>query len=117
MTVPPERPPHQNMPDAASSSHPPTFGMAVAEGMPSAVAACLVAIAAQDRSLAYFKVTPDGHLISWGGALVAYGLQALAVGTPVSEHLFFLEGLFPLAAPHELLPSVQTSNEIGRAHV
>lgn len=45
--------------------------------------------------------------MSWGGDLSTYGLQSLAVGEPVSKHLFFLEGVFPLAKSHELLPSMQ----------
>ena len=69
----------------------------IAADVPEAIANYLVAIALQNHAPAYLQVTPEGHLISSGGILQKYGLQAIETGDYVGETFYYLEGFFPLA--------------------
>ncbi len=71
-----------------------------------AVARYLIEISIQNRSLAYIRVTPEGQLLDWGGALSRYRLESLKPGDFLEEHLFFLAGFFPMAVGTDVLPSI-----------
>ncbi|MEO1394206.1 MAG: hypothetical protein AAFV90_14960 [Cyanobacteria bacterium J06634_5] len=101
--------------DSATMGQGPYEKVTLAEGpsgLPPSVAAHLLKLATQGRSLAYFQLTPAGQLISWGGELARYGLSRLKVGDDITQYLFFLEGLFPLCQAHEVLPGLQINAAI-----
>lgn len=76
--------------------------------VPPPIETYLSQMASQSRSLAYCKVTLKGHLLSWGGALTAHGLQALKKGSSICDYMGYLEGFFPLKETSEILPCIQT---------
>ena len=63
---------------------------------PSALANYLVDVALRDRAAAYLQVTAEGYLVSSGGQLQKYGLQAIAKGDYIGKAFYPLEGFFPL---------------------
>ncbi|MEM9483329.1 MAG: adenylate/guanylate cyclase domain-containing protein [Cyanobacteria bacterium P01_F01_bin.116] len=71
----------------------------------------LVAIATQD-SFAYLHITPNGQLLDWGGELARYSLQNLKSGDPIENHLGFLTGFLPMAAPSEVLPKIHIETDL-----
>ena len=64
--------------------------------VPQAIADYLAAIALKDHAPAYLQVTATGHLVSSGGDLQKYGLQAIAIGEYVGRIFYYLEGFFPI---------------------
>ena len=85
--------------------------MSPSSEVPPAVSDYLVAIAIQNRSLAYLHVTLSGHIISAGGELATYGLAAVEAEEYVGDRLLFLEEFFPLAEGAEVLPSIQIDED------
>ncbi len=64
------------------------------------------------RAVAYLKLSREGALLESGGLLLAYGLDNLKIGSPVSKVAVFLEGLLPLQRDTLLLPNVQTNSGV-----
>lgn len=76
--------------------------------LPTTVAQQLVAVTTEQRSPVLLKVTSEGRLLSWEGALAKYGLTELHPLSPIGQQLSFLDGLFPLAQERDSLPCLQT---------
>lgn len=72
-----------------------------------AVVHYLCALTVKSRQVAYLLVGKDGVLITWGGALSAFGLEKLETGARLGEELFFLEGFLPLEGEAVYLPRVK----------
>ena len=64
--------------------------------IPPAIADYLIDIALKDRAAAYLQVTVEGCLVSSGGQLQRYGLQAIAKGDYIGKTFYHIEGFFPL---------------------
>lgn len=64
--------------------------------VPQAIANYLAEITLKDHAPAYLQVTAKGHLVSSGGNLQKYGLQAIALGEYIGETFYYLEGFFPI---------------------
>ncbi|MEM9088915.1 MAG: hypothetical protein AAGC93_09245 [Cyanobacteria bacterium P01_F01_bin.53] len=75
--------------------------------LPPAIADCLIGIATHARSPAYLQINAEGQLMSWEGSVLTYGLKGLHAGDYIGDRLCFLDGLFPLSQPHEVLPNLQ----------
>lgn len=75
--------------------------------VPPAIADCLIGIATHARSPAYLQINAEGQLMSWEGSVLTYGLKGLHAGDYIGDRLYFLDGLFPLSQPHEVLPNLQ----------
>ncbi|MFN0086862.1 MAG: sensor histidine kinase [Blastocatellia bacterium] len=86
--------------------------------MPEPVHAYLNNLANSRRQPAYLLSDEEGRLIAWGGRTESYGLDHLEPGAPVTEQVYFLEGLLPLKDGDFSLPFVHTdSNRPAELHL
>jgi len=76
--------------------------------LPPAIAHYLISLSTHQRDLAYLNISPTGTILSSGGALTHYGLEAASVGESIEQHLLFLSGFFPHPPKNEAMPYVQT---------
>jgi len=83
------------------------------EGLPASVAQRLQGLMYSERAVAYLQVDAQLALISAGGHLENYGLEAICVGKPALDEAFFLQGLLPLIETPYFVPSVELAG--GRA--
>ena len=81
--------------------------------LPASLAKRLHALTFVERFVAYLQIDGKLNLIGAGGHLDHYGLGGLAIGEPVTEQAFFLEGLLPLFENPYVMPSMEL--EDGRA--
>ena len=79
-------------------------------GLPRRVADALDAVTYGQRALAYLQVDADFSLISAGGNLENYGLNAIRLGEAALDQAVFLEGLPPLQEIPYFLPLVEVGN-------
>ena len=77
--------------------------------LPGAVVEYLRGLTIERRSPAYLLVDRSGRLVEWSGTL-DYGLYGLVKDKPVTEQVYFLEGLLPLGDRPIVLPCVSTSS-------
>jgi serine phosphatase RsbU (regulator of sigma subunit) len=78
--------------------------------LPQRVADVLEEAVYQKRAVAYLQIDDaDLAVIAAGGDLANYGLEMVRPGQAVLEHVFFLEGLLPLAETPYVLPAVEVA--------
>jgi hypothetical protein len=82
-------------------------------GLPRSVADALDVVTYSRRALAYLQIDAHLKLVSAGGALENYGLDALRPGEPALDQAFFLEGILPVQETPYLMPSIEIGG--GRA--
>jgi serine phosphatase RsbU (regulator of sigma subunit) len=81
--------------------------------LPASVAEQLRDLMFSERALAWLSIDCSLFLIGAGGDLANHGLVSLRLGEPVAEQAFFLEGLLPLTATRDFVPSMELTS--GRA--
>jgi serine phosphatase RsbU (regulator of sigma subunit) len=65
-------------------------------GLPASVTESLYSLIERQRDLAYLQIDAALRLVGAGGHLAHYGLEALTLGRPACEQVFFLVGLLPM---------------------
>ena len=78
------------------------------EEIPAAIGRFLQALASGTRSPAWLRVDGAQNVSALGGALAAYGLDAIAIGSP-ADQLDFLHGLLPLNGVPFTSPCMMTA--------
>ncbi len=66
------------------------------DGLPASVTASLYSLIERQRDLAYLQIDAAEQLVGAGGHLAHYGLEAITLGRPACEEVFFLVGLLPV---------------------
>jgi class 3 adenylate cyclase len=79
--------------------------------LPTRLAALIVESAIERHSPAYLRIDGDRAIVGRGGALAAYGLEAIELGADAEGHLPFLANLLELGDDAILLPSVELRDE------
>lgn len=86
--------------------------------LPKAISDYISQITVDNRSPAYFCVTENGRLASWGGRLSFYGFTNLQQGEYVDTQILFLAGLLPLNDFPAILPCVEMeSGKYADVHI
>lgn len=80
--------------------------------LPEVISDYLVQVATRNTAIAYLHTTATGNLLNWGGDLKKYGLTQLSKGDYIGEHIFYIDGFFPFEQPHEVLPHIQTEQDL-----
>lgn len=80
--------------------------------LPEVISNYLVQVATHNTAIAYLHTTATGNLLNWGGDLKKYGLTQLCKGDYIGEHIFYIDGFFPFDRPHEVLPHIQTEQDL-----
>ena len=75
--------------------------------LPASLLNIVYSLVVEGRSLAFLLVAKNGSLVTWGGAVEAYGMGQLQKGQKIGEQVIFLEGFLPLDGPPLLLPCVE----------
>jgi serine phosphatase RsbU (regulator of sigma subunit) len=78
-------------------------------GLPATVAERLWDEIYSQKALAWLHVDARLTLIGAGGNLRKHGLESLCVGQPAAEQAVFLEGLLPVAADYDFVPSMEVN--------
>jgi PAS domain S-box-containing protein len=81
--------------------------------LPSPVSDFMLKLLEDTRSPAYLLVQRDGMPVEWGGDLAAYGIKDLQKEQPVSQQVFFLEGMLPIDTSPTFLPYVKTDSGLS----
>ncbi|MEL7333513.1 MAG: hypothetical protein AAFN12_14805, partial [Cyanobacteria bacterium J06560_2] len=79
--------------------------------LPHAIAHYLVTLALQGQALTYWQVNTEGVILRSGGPIKKQGLENARAGEYISDHLFYLEGYFPLSSNQEVIPFIQLAPE------
>ena len=81
--------------------------------LPGSVADSLYSVVYNQRAMAYLQVDARGTLIGAGGYLANYGLDALELGAPAHEQVYFVDGFLPLVESPFFVHSMEVAS--GRA--
>lgn len=73
---------------------------------PSPITAYLLKRTARNHHLAYFLLDGRGGILQYGGALGHYRIQEPRKGMPISDLLYFTEGMLPMQGAEMLLECV-----------
>ena len=84
--------------------------------IPSSVVKYVRTLWMSEMVITYLVVDLDGNLQEWGGHPRYYGLTNLIAGQPVTEQIFFLEGLLP-ASHTEILQFVNMGGSTAHVHI
>lgn len=87
------------------------------DDIPAVVLSYLSNLIVESRSLAYLLVAKDGALLSWGGKLLAYGIDRLQAGELVCKQILWLEGLLPLSDSPLVLPRTNIEQLCADIHL
>ncbi len=78
--------------------------------LPRPITEYVASLFSEERRPAFLVADEDGVLCDFGGALAAHGLSGLAIGQPVAQQVFFLEGLLPLDGAPVFFPCMKTES-------
>src|SRR5262249_2371572 len=88
----------------------PHFPQETMPELPATVMEYLNKLVLSQSRPAYLLIDQGGNLGSWGGHTEDYGLKDLKRGEPISQQIYFLEGLLPLKGDDFSLSCIQTDS-------
>ncbi|MET0541451.1 MAG: hypothetical protein ABWZ88_06815, partial [Variovorax sp.] len=75
--------------------------------LPPRISDSLLSLIEAQRVVAHLVIDGEQNLVQAGGHLAHYGLSEVELGVPASDHVYFLEGMLPLAETPFLIRSME----------